>query len=102
VQKLKPRVEQLCRELGLQYSIEENAGRIYVDLTAGGSGGAGHHHGQSHNYPHQPQGHPHQQHHGHPHGHQHQQQQHGGAVEQAMEKLLPRILRKLEACCIVM
>ncbi|KAL1953444.1 hypothetical protein VTO42DRAFT_2822 [Malbranchea cinnamomea] len=35
VQKLKPRVEQLCQELGLQYRSEENAGRIYVDLTGG-------------------------------------------------------------------
>lgn len=29
VQKLKPRVEQVCRELGLQYATEENSGRIY-------------------------------------------------------------------------
>ncbi|KAL2016236.1 hypothetical protein VTK56DRAFT_4041 [Thermocarpiscus australiensis] len=33
VQKLKPRVEQLCQELGLDYATEENEGRIYVDLT---------------------------------------------------------------------
>lgn len=32
VQKIKPRVEQLCRELGLHYATEENEGRIYVDL----------------------------------------------------------------------
>lgn len=35
VQKIKPRVEQVCRELGLQYATEENAGRIYVNLTGG-------------------------------------------------------------------
>lgn len=35
VQKIKPRVEQVCRELGLQYHTEPNAGRIYVDLTGG-------------------------------------------------------------------
>ncbi|KAB2578328.1 putative smr domain-containing protein [Lasiodiplodia theobromae] len=35
VQKLKPRCEQVCRDLGLQFRTEENAGRIYVDLTGG-------------------------------------------------------------------
>ncbi|KAK4239991.1 hypothetical protein C8A03DRAFT_42451 [Achaetomium macrosporum] len=35
VQKLKPRVEQLCEELGLNYATEENEGRIYVDLRGG-------------------------------------------------------------------
>merc|ERR1712070_250637 len=33
VQKIKPRVERLCRELGLQEHTEENEGRIYIDLT---------------------------------------------------------------------
>ncbi|KAK0732736.1 hypothetical protein B0T21DRAFT_200422 [Apiosordaria backusii] len=32
VQKIKPRVEQLCRELGLDYATGENEGRLYVDL----------------------------------------------------------------------
>ncbi|GAB1320141.1 hypothetical protein MFIFM68171_10351 [Madurella fahalii] len=32
VQKLKPRVERLCEELGLNYATEENEGRLYVDL----------------------------------------------------------------------
>ncbi|KAL2145137.1 hypothetical protein VTI28DRAFT_7887 [Corynascus sepedonium] len=35
VQKLKPRVEQVCREFGLDYATEENEGRIFVDLTGG-------------------------------------------------------------------
>lgn len=35
VQKIKPRVEQVCREEGLSYHTEANAGRIYVDLTGG-------------------------------------------------------------------
>ncbi|OJJ49929.1 hypothetical protein ASPZODRAFT_1071648 [Penicilliopsis zonata CBS 506.65] len=35
VQKIKPRVEQVCQELGLQYSTEENAGRMYINLTGG-------------------------------------------------------------------
>lgn len=41
VQKLKPRVEQLCDELGLGYETEENEGRIYVDLTGGKGAGKG-------------------------------------------------------------
>lgn len=32
IQKIKPRVEQICREQGLQYNTEENEGRIYVNL----------------------------------------------------------------------
>ncbi|KAL2270407.1 hypothetical protein VTJ83DRAFT_2591 [Remersonia thermophila] len=32
VQKLKPCVERLCQDLGLNYATEENEGRIYVDL----------------------------------------------------------------------
>lgn len=35
VQKIKPRVEQVCQELGLQYHVEPNEGRIFVDLTGG-------------------------------------------------------------------
>ena len=33
IQKIKPRVEQVCQELGLQYHTEPNEGRIYVNLT---------------------------------------------------------------------
>ncbi|KAL8748910.1 MAG: hypothetical protein Q9199_007998 [Rusavskia elegans] len=35
IQKIKPRVEQLCREQGLQYSTEHNAGRMYINLQGG-------------------------------------------------------------------
>ena len=35
VQKIKPRVEQVCQELGLQYSTERNAGRLYINLQGG-------------------------------------------------------------------
>ena len=35
VQKIKPRVEQVCRELGLQYATEENAGRMFINLQGG-------------------------------------------------------------------
>ncbi|KAL4786354.1 hypothetical protein BJX76DRAFT_125303 [Aspergillus varians] len=92
VQKIKPRVEQVCRELGLQYTTEENEGRIYVNLTGGAA-----------NMPSQPS-------HGHAQGHGNQQQQQhhqqGGnqdTVEQVVNAILPRVLRKLEkACCVVM
>lgn len=92
IQKIKPRVEQVCRELGLQYTTEDNAGRIYVNLTGGeavmppstghqGSGG----------YPGQQQ------------GHQQQQQQQPDELEELAKKLMPKVLRKLEkACCVVM
>lgn len=103
IQKIKPRVEQVCRELGLQYATEDNAGRIYVNLTGGeavmppSSG----HQGGSSGYP------------GHQQGYQqgHQQQQHGqqqgqqqpDELEELAKKILPKVLRKLEkACCVVM
>ncbi|KAL8799582.1 MAG: hypothetical protein Q9200_007507 [Gallowayella weberi] len=35
IQKIKPRVEQICREQGLQYATEHNAGRIYINLQGG-------------------------------------------------------------------
>lgn len=105
VQKLKPKVEDLCRELGLRYQTEENAGRIYINLQGGEPVPPPQHH------PQQQQPSYHQPHHQQPHHHQpqhHQQQQHGQAnqqddVAQMVEKALPRILRKLErACCVVM
>jgi DNA-nicking Smr family endonuclease len=40
VQKIKPKVEEICRELGLQYNTEQNEGRIYIDLRQGGGHGA--------------------------------------------------------------
>lgn len=77
VQKLKPRCEKVCSDLGLQFRTEDNAGRIYVDLTGGdthlpehlGGGGqrpTGSFHSATHNRPQQQQ---HQQ-------QQHQQHQH--------------------------
>ena len=35
IQKIKPRVELVCQELGLQYVTEENAGRMYINLQGG-------------------------------------------------------------------
>ena len=85
--------------MGLQYATEENAGRIYVNLTGGAADlGAVSSPYDSHQYPSQ-------QYHQQP----QQQQQHGGqnqqqdGVEQVVNAILPRVLRKLEkACCVVM
>lgn len=109
VQKIKPRVEQVCRELGLQYSTEENAGRMYVNLqggaavpppglpqqppaqhggySGGGHGGQAHHGGQS-QYP----GGQQQQH------HQQQQQQ----QQDPVETIIRILTKKLGDCCVVM
>lgn len=105
VQKLKPRVEQVCRELGLQYATEDNAGRIYVNLQGGEavmpplpSQPSGHHGGYE-SRPHGQQ----QQHHG---GRQsqHHQQQHQQQQEQPdeIEKFVSKLVRKLGDCCVVM
>ena len=85
IQKIKPRVEQVCQQLGLQYHTEPNEGRIYVNLTGGqvqmhdvnswqgyqgnyGYGGAGQQYGQQQSQQHggyqqqnQPSYHPPQQ-----------------------------------------
>ncbi|KAJ5883039.1 uncharacterized protein N7473_009925 [Penicillium subrubescens] len=108
--KIKPRVEQVCQELGLQYATEENAGRIYVNLTGGEAvmpsypshGQAPYHGGGGQSYPGQQQQPHHQQQQQH-----HQQQGQGQGQQDEIEKvvnaLLPKVLRKLEkACCVVM
>jgi hypothetical protein len=35
IAKIKPRVEQICDNLGLQHHTEQNEGRIYINLTGG-------------------------------------------------------------------
>ena len=115
IQKIKPRVEQVCRDLNLQYATEENEGRIYVNLQGGPanmppSGGYGGQHHQQHGHGGHQQGHQQgpQQGYQPQQGYGGQQQQHGGQnqnneIEQLAMKLLPRILRKLEQnCCVVM
>jgi DNA-nicking Smr family endonuclease len=100
VQKIKPAVEQVCRELGLNYRTEENQGRLYVDLTGGevhhmppppsGYGeqwGAPSHSGGGGGYP--------GQHHGG--GHGQQQQQNDDA-----EKVVKGIMKLFKSCCTVM
>ncbi|KAI1397207.1 Smr domain protein [Hypoxylon fuscum] len=115
VQKLKPRVEQVCRELGLQYATEENSGRIYVNLQGGeavmpplppqhgghgSSGGGSRPHGQQQQQQQQPQHHggrPQQQQQQHHQQHQQQQEQ-----PDEIEKLVSKFVRKLGDCCVVM
>ena len=122
VQKIKPRVEQVCRELGLQYATEENAGRIFINLQGGTAiipenlqahhgggyhssyGGKPHHGGQQQHYPHQQQQqqqhHPQYQQHGHGHG---QQQDQNAEIEKQVKKYLPKILRQIKrSCCTIM
>lgn len=119
IQKIKPRAEKVCQELGLQYYTEANEGRIYVNLTGGPATSpppthaGGTHYGGNDQYPGAVPGYPgathhQQQHHG---GHPQHQQTHGqhhgqgqnDEVEKLVKKFLPRILRKLERqCCVVM
>lgn len=121
IQKIKPRVEQVCQELRLQYATEENEGRMYINLTGGPANmpplqGGGHHQQHGPQYPSGP--YPQHGYSGQPSqgqqypqgGYPGQQQHHGGhgqndpnaEIEAAVKKFLPRILRKLEGCCIVM
>ena len=122
VQKIKPRVEQICQEQGLQYHTEHNEGRMYINLTGGAAvppAGYGKpqqydqsHHGQPQYqtaYPlgnqqgHQQQGYPSQQQ-----GYQqnNQQQQQGTQqmdYEEEIKKNLPKVIRFLKKnCCTVM
>ena len=89
VQKIKPRVEQVCRELGLQYQSEENEGRILVNLQGGPAHQAPHHGGGN-------QHHGGQQHHG---GHHQPQQNNNDVAEELVKKGLSRLFK---SCCIVM
>lgn len=125
IQKIKPRVEQVCRELGLQYHTEANEGRMYINLSGGAVdmqhvnnwGGYQSQPGYQQSYPGGPPQQQHQQQHqqqyqgpGYAQPHQQQQQQHQGQyqgqgqgqgqgqndeVEKMVKKFLPRILKKL-------
>ncbi|KAL8397700.1 hypothetical protein RB594_004418 [Gaeumannomyces avenae] len=94
VQKIKPGVEKLCRELRLDCATEDNEGRIYIDLTGAKVGTpppqSGGHHGPSHGQSHHQQ----QQSHHQPQQHHQQQQQHDDDPIGDLFKKLP--------CCIVM
>ncbi|KAI0910293.1 DUF1771-domain-containing protein [Ustulina deusta] len=94
VQKIKPAVEKLCRNLRLQYETEDNEGRIYVNLQSGDVTHipASPHHGGH-------QGHPQQYYPG-------QQGQHSGGQNQQeedydeIEKFVTNLFKKY--CCTVM
>jgi DNA-nicking Smr family endonuclease len=108
IQKIKPRVEQVCQELGLHYATEQNEGRMYINLQGGpavmppmnghggghhaGQHGGGYQQGQQGGYPGQQQ------------GYQGGNQQNGqnDELEQLAMKILPRILKKLDGCCALM
>lgn len=100
VQKIKPAVEETCRNLGLNYKTEHNEGRLYIDLTGGevhqmppppsGYGqqwGAPSHGGGS--------GYPGGQQHGGNHGQQNQQ-------NEDTEKVVKGIFKLFKSCCTVM
>ena len=112
IQKIRPRVEQICREEGLQYATEENVGRIYINLQGGQAimpedlkahHGGGYHQGYGgHGGEHfqQQQHHQHQQYHG---GVHHQQEDHNADIEVQVKKYLPKVLRQIRtSCCTVM
>ncbi|RYP41719.1 hypothetical protein DL769_011524 [Monosporascus sp. CRB-8-3] len=89
VQKLKPRVEQVCRDLGLQYSTEENEGRIYVNLQGGEAVPP-------------PDVDPYDPYHGHGgHHHHHHQQQQQEEVD-SIGGLISRCVGKLADYCVIM
>jgi hypothetical protein len=114
IQKIKPRVEQVCQELGLQYATEENAGRMYINLQGGPATmppANSYHQGQQHGGFHgqQPQQGGYQQG-GYSGGQQqggnyqggNQQNGQNDELEKLAMKFLPRILKKLDGCCSVM
>ncbi|KAF2817647.1 DUF1771-domain-containing protein [Mytilinidion resinicola] len=106
VQKIKPRVEQVCQELGLQYATEENEGRMYINLQGGPAVmPPAPHYGGGHQQQHGGQGQYHggqQQQHGGQHQNQNQQQNQNEEIEQVVKKVLPGCIRALRGCCVVM
>ena len=124
IQKIKPKVEQICQELGLQYATEPNAGRMYVNLQGGpavmpehltAQHGGGYHQG----YGYGGGGHGNQQQQGYQGGNtypqmnyqqgggggaqQQQQQDPNAEIEAEVKKYLPQVLRMCQKqCCTVM
>ena len=125
IQKIKPKVEEICQELGLQYSTEPNAGRMYINLQGGpanmpehftaaqgggyaqgyggyhGGGGGqqqGYQGGSQMNYQQQQGGYQGQQG-----GGGGQQQDPNAELEAEVKKYLPTVLRMCQrSCCTVM
>ncbi|KAJ8123465.1 hypothetical protein ONZ43_g601 [Nemania bipapillata] len=106
VQKLKPAIEELCQNLGLQYATEENEGRIYVNLQGGDvnemppapSHHTGHQNHSQQNHSNQQQYYPGQQ------GQHYGGQNHGHSQDDEqydeVEKLVTKLIKKF--CCTVM
>jgi len=104
IQKIKPKVEQICRELGLQYHTEANEGRMYINLKGGPAVPPGGGYGGGGGYP--PPQQQHQQYQGGGGYPGQQQQQYGGGqnqqeddVEKLVQSCLPRLFK---SCCVVM
>jgi hypothetical protein len=95
--------------LGLQYATEENEGRMYINLQGGpatmppqNSYQPG---GQQGGFDNQPQhgGYPgNQQHSGNYQGSQQQNNNQNEELEKLAMKFLPKLLKKLDGCCVVM
>ena len=115
VQKIKPRVEQVCREEGLAYHTEANEGRLFVDLRGGGGGGMPPMHqvgapgygwggGGGGDYPGQPQPH----HQGHPQygggggGYPGKSQHQMDDDERLRREEMNMIMKCVKSCCTVM
>lgn len=105
VMKIRPRVEKVCGELGLNWRQEQNAGVLYIDLTGGTASPDQHARPQQYS--------PQQSHGGaqpgYPGGQQHRPQQHGGQQQHQQQEdnaggdLVGLLLKKLEkACCVMM
>ncbi|KAF2397894.1 DUF1771-domain-containing protein [Trichodelitschia bisporula] len=109
VARIRPAAEEMLGQMGLGWRVEENEGRIWVDLAGTGGpmppyqhgGGQGQYGGQ-----HGGQQHGGQQHGGQQHGGQQYGGQHGGQqdnkLEEVVVKALPGIFKALKGCCVVM
>jgi Smr domain len=109
IQKIKPRVEQICQQEGLQYYTEANAGRMYINLQGGAAipppntGYDGYHGGGQQQHGGQQYGGGQQQHGGQQYGGQQQQGGEYDEIEALARKEGPKLLKKLfRACCTVM
>lgn len=106
VTKVKPAVEKLCKEQGLQFEYDAgNDGKMTVSLGPGGQqqqqqqqgyqqGGRYQNQNQQQQQ-HQQQQYPQQQ-------QQQQQQQPVNELEELAKKAAPVFIKKLQACCIIM
>ncbi|KAI8949465.1 hypothetical protein F4801DRAFT_402809 [Xylaria longipes] len=93
-QHIKPAIEALCENLGLEYETEENAGRIYVKLPPLMSQHDGYQHHPQQNNGNQQQYYPGQQQHHH--GGQNQEEEQYEEIENFLKKLVNKY------CCTVM